>query len=563
MQLLGRLRIRTKLALLLALFVAGLVSLALIDARALERRMYADRVAKLEAAVDMAVSLAAGLDRQVTAGNLGRQDALEQLRTAVHTMRFDAGDGFITVLTSGGVVLAHGALPDREGKPAPARDAEGNSITDLISAVLRAGDTGTITFKGVRPGVDTPQPKVSFVRHFAPFDAVFISGAFTDDLRADVRERLVETAGVGGGILILVVVIAGLIDRDITRPLGRLRTAMAELAAGNLSTRIDGTGRRDEVGEMAATVQVFKDNAIEMERLRAERQASEQRLAEERRHTQLQLAQSFETRVGDIVAALASAATEMEATAVAMTRAAETAGRQASVVAAASEQVSGNVQAVAGATEELSGSVDEIGRQVTLSSTISGEAVTESERTDALVTSLVDTARRIGDVTGLISDIAAQTNLLALNATIEAARAGEAGKGFAVVASEVKNLAGQTARATDEISSQIAAIQSATGDTATAIRSIGGTIGRIRGIATTIASAVEEQGAATRDIARSVQQTAAGTAEVSGNIAGVSDAVSQTGQAAEDVLAAAGQLARQAESLRHEVTGFLAEMRTA
>ncbi|HAE49709.1 MAG TPA: hypothetical protein DCK97_20025, partial [Tistrella mobilis] len=367
MQLLGRLRIRTKLALLLALFVAGLVSLALIDARALERRMYADRVAKLEAAVDMAVSLAAGLDRQVTAGNLGRQDALEQLRTAVHTMRFDAGDGFITVLTSGGVVLAHGALPDREGKPAPARDAEGNSITDLISAVLRAGDTGTITFKGVRPGVDTPQPKVSFVRHFAPFDAVFISGAFTDDLRADVRERLVETAGVGGGILILVVVIAGLIDRDITRPLGRLRTAMAELAAGNLSTRIDGTGRRDEVGEMAATVQVFKDNAIEMERLRAERQASEQRLAEERRHTQLQLAQSFETRVGDIVAALASAATEMEATAVAMTRAAETAGRQASVVAAASEQVSGNVQAVAGATEELSGSVDEIGRQVTLS----------------------------------------------------------------------------------------------------------------------------------------------------------------------------------------------------
>jgi methyl-accepting chemotaxis protein len=253
----------------------------------------------------------------------------------------------------------------------------------------------------------------------------------------------------------------------------------------------------------------------------------------------------------------------MEATAVAMTRAAETAGRQASVVAAASEQVSGNVQAVAGATEELSGSVDEIGRQVTLSSTISGEAVTESERTDALVTSLVDTARRIGDVTGLISDIAAQTNLLALNATIEAARAGEAGKGFAVVASEVKNLAGQTARATDEISSQIAAIQSATGDTATAIRSIGGTIGRIRGIATTIASAVEEQGAATRDIARSVQQTAAGTAEVSGNIAGVSDAVSQTGQAAEDVLAAAGQLARQAESLRHEVTGFLAEMRTA
>ena len=285
--------------------------------------------------------------------------------------------------------------------------------------------------------------------------------------------------------------------------------------------------------------------------------------SEEKKRVMAKLAGDFEASVGTIVGMVSSAASEMSATAESLTSIAEKTSRQSVAVAAASEQASTNVQTVAGAAEQLSGSVVEISRRVASASAIAATAVAESARSNALVNGLADAAQRVGAVTSLIREIAAQTNLLALNATIEAARAGDAGKGFAVVASEVKALANQTARATEDISTQIAAIQGATNDTVTAIEAIGATIGQINEIAATIAAAVEEQGAATQEIARNIQQAAAGTGEVSSNIAGVTLAASETGTASGQVLAAARELSQQSERLNSEVYSFLSAVKAA
>jgi methyl-accepting chemotaxis protein len=262
-------------------------------------------------------------------------------------------------------------------------------------------------------------------------------------------------------------------------------------------------------------------------------------------------------RVKDVVGIVASAASEMEASAQSMSATAEETNRQSTAVAAASEQAATNVQTVASAAEELSASIREIQQQMATSARIAQQAVEQVDRTDTTVTGLVQAADKIGEVVNLISDIASQTNLLALNATIEAARAGEAGKGFAVVASEVKNLANQTAKATEEIGQQIAAMQTATGDSVQAIRGIGATIKQISEVTTTVASAVEEQGAATQEISRNVQQASAGTQEVSSNITGVSQAATQTGTAAGQVLSAARELAQQGQKLNTEIEAFL------
>jgi len=284
---------------------------------------------------------------------------------------------------------------------------------------------------------------------------------------------------------------------------------------------------------------------------------------EEKKRALARLASEFEETVGSIAGAVSSAAKEMEATASSLTQTAEKAGQRVAVVATASQAASVNVQAVAGATEELSNSVAEINRQVATSSTIATEAVAASARTNDLVNSLAEAAAKIGAVTDMINAIASQTNLLALNATIEAARAGDAGRGFAVVASEVKGLSGQTAKATEEISAHISAMQRATGDTVTAIQGISGTIGQISDIAKTIAVAVEQQGQATQEIARSVSQAAAGTSEVAGNINAVTHTIDATGTAAKEMLGAAGQLSKQAAVLRDKVGGFLSAVQAA
>jgi methyl-accepting chemotaxis protein len=348
----------------------------------------------------------------------------------------------------------------------------------------------------------------------------------------------------------------------VSTPIRRMTDAMGRLAAHDLSTAIECVGRKDEVGQMAGAVQVFKDSMIETDRLKAEQEKA-QRIAEARSAKIDDLTRDFEAKVAGVVQTVASQATQMESSALSMSATAEQATKQASAVAAASEESSTNVQTVASATEELSSSISEIGRQVSHSSQIAANAVSEAARANDMVQGLVSASQKIGEIVALINDIADQTNLLALNATIEAARAGEAGKGFAVVAAEVKNLATQTAKATEEIGTQISGIQGATQNAVQAIGSIGKTIGEIDQISTAIAAAVEEQGAATQEIARNVEEAAKGSQEVSSNIGGVTEAANGTGTAANQVLLVARELSEQSTTLRGVVQHFLTHVKAA
>lgn len=364
------------------------------------------------------------------------------------------------------------------------------------------------------------------------------------------------------GMTLSLGLLAAVVILFIVRPLTGVTGAIQKLANGELAVEIDGAGRRDEVGTLARSLNVFKRNMIAAEALAAE-QATERTIKERRTLVMEALVRGFESKVGGLVSMLSAGATELQATAQSMSSTASQTNQQATMVAASAEEASAGVQTVAAAAEELTASISEISRQVAHSATITNRAVADAQRTNVIVQALSEGAEKIGHVVGLISNIAGQTNLLALNATIEAARADDAGKGFAVVASEVKSLAQQTARATGEIGAQIAEIQSATKEAVDAIRAIVATITEVSSIATNIAAAVEEQGAATGEIARNVQQTAQAAADVTVNIGGVSQAANDTGAAASQVLGAATGLSEQSEQLAAEVDSFVAGVRVA
>jgi methyl-accepting chemotaxis protein len=501
---------------------------------------------------------AAGLERNHIQAAMAAKGISPELRAKMAELRgkVEAGWRLLRNLTG------------RKGVPEP-----------ILAAIKAANDDYFVAFlrqraaieKALADGVEPPLSDAEVVKvsnaaldvlvriPTAALDAVV---AHAEAQSADARTKLLLQAGVLLASLGLAAVGFLVAWRRIARPVDVISRAMLRVAQGDLSAEVPLRERGDEVGNLAAALAVFKENAIAKARIEAE-QATERQAKEERAQRVEELTRSFEAQVGHLVRALASAAEEMEATAQSLSATAEESSRQAGAVTSASEETSANVETVATATEELSSSSQEIARQVAQSAAIAGKAVEDARRTDATVQELADGAQKIGEVIGLIQDIAGQTNLLALNATIEAARAGEAGKGFAVVASEVKSLATQTAKATEEIAAQIAGIQGATRDAVEAIRSIAGTIEEISRIATAIAGAVEEQGSATLEIARNVQEAARGTQEVSGNIAGVTQASEAVGQAASQVFGAARDIAAQSSGLRQEVDGFLAAVNAA
>jgi methyl-accepting chemotaxis protein len=436
--------------------------------------------------------------------------------------------------------------------------------------------------------------------------SVLGGGAQISEMAAEIKNSAVEdekilsqathASVVTGSIILAGVLVVALaaggflawfIGGGIVHPIRGMTASMGELADGNHETEIPSQDRKDEIGKMAAAVQVFKDNMIENLRLqeeqkkadaelakaqeeeakreqeRAEAEAEQARIAKQRAETLDRLTTDFERVVNEALSVFSSASNQLESSAQELSATAEETSTQSTVVASASEEASTNVQTVATATEELSASVQEIGRQVSESARIAREAVEESDRANDKVRGLEAAAQKIGEVVELINDIASQTNLLALNATIEAARAGEAGKGFAVVATEVKSLADQTAKATDEIGGQITEIQSATADAVAAIDAIGTTIRSVDDISGSIAAAVEEQGASTQEIAINIQQVAQGSREVNSNISNVSEAAGKTGSAAVQVLSAAQSLGAQSDAFNRAVEDFLTNVKAA
>jgi methyl-accepting chemotaxis protein len=394
--------------------------------------------------------------------------------------------------------------------------------------------------------------------------------SFEDQYAAAAREKEASLDSavslpllIGAVTTVLLIALMMALGSSIRRPLRQMTGAMAELAAGKFDLVLPGIGRNDEIGAMAAALQVFKDNARRVSQMEAERNEAQTRLAAQRKAEMNKLADEFGAAVGDIVSAVSSASSELETAAATLTKTAEDTQQLSTTAAAASEQASANVQTVASAAGEVASSVNEISSRVQESSRIADEAVKQAERTDRLIADLMQAATRIGDVLKLISAIAEQTNLLALNATIEAARAGEAGRGFAVVAQEVKALATQTGKATDEISGQISGMQSATRESVAAIKEIGSTIGRIADIAATIAAAVEEQGTATQAIARNVHQASEGTTAVATNIGEVSRGARATESASTQVLASAKSLSGEGSKLKSHVDEFLQMVRAA
>ena len=441
------------------------------------------------------------------------------------------------------------------------RSAGSELPAEAVTRIAKLGeDAMRIAREGTLPISAELDSIIGKVVDFAKHRAQEENAAVLQELSS--AERNAMMIGISAALLLIGACVFSVFT--IARPMRALSASMEELAGGNFAVVLPGLGRKDEVGDVAGAVEKFKVVAEQKARDEAEAKIKQDQLAaQQRKADMIKLADTFESAVGEIIETVSSASTELEASASTLTSTAQRAQELTTMVAAASEEASTNVQSVASATEEMSSSVNEISRQVQDSSRMANEAVDQARKTNDRVGELSKAAARIGDVVELINTIAGQTNLLALNATIEAARAGEAGRGFAVVASEVKALAEQTAKATGEIGQQIGSIQAATQESVNAIREISGTIERLSEISSTIAAAVEEQGAATQEISRNVQQAALGTQQVSSNITDVQRGASETGSASSQVLSAAKSLSSDSNRLKLEVGKFLNTVRAA
>jgi methyl-accepting chemotaxis protein len=560
---LPKLTISRRIYLLIAVGFAGLLANTLLDSRELSSALKHQKQMELQHLTELAVAIAKDEFAASQKGDVSAAEAQKRALARIAALRYGSNDYFF-VNDMNNVTLMNPLSPQLNGKDMSGlKDANGKTFISDMSAEVRRSGAGFVDYQWLKPGSTAPSPKLTHVAGFSPWGWVIGTGVYIDDLDAQRAISTQHSLIVVATVTALTLLISSLVARSITRPLHRVTSTMKEIAEGRIDAEVPGVGRGDEVGEIAAAVEVFKTNAAARQRLETEQHEQEARSAALRRADTLQLADTFDNAIGRIIDAVSSSATELEASATSLTTTAARSQDRATVVAGASEEASTNVQSVASATEEMTSSVHEISRQVQESARIANEAVAQARQTNDSVGELANAAARIGDVVELINTIAGQTNLLALNATIEAARAGEAGRGFAVVANEVKALAEQTAKATGEISQQISGIQAATQQSVSAIQGIGETIAKMSEISSTIASAVEEQGAATQEISRNVQQAAHGTREVSANIVEVQRNATETGSASAHVLSAARSLSDDSRRLKDEVGRFLDSVRAA
>jgi methyl-accepting chemotaxis protein len=549
------------LALILGIISVAFVALSAMQAWQLRKIVVEERVNKAHDMVLGVIALIKRYDDEVQAGRLTLEQAQEAAKQAIRAIRWGESS-YYGVYRWDGVTLVH-ANPKNEGvNRYDMVDPSGvHSIAELIDRAKRGG--GTATYQVPRPGTEVPVPKLSYSMGYAPWQWAVQTGDFLDDVDAAVRGQMLWTGGSGFAVLLLVGAFVTVVGRGITRPLAAVCGTMDRLAADDVTVAVPFTDRHNEIGRIARAVELFKASAVERLRLAAEQKDQATHAAAAKQQAMNTLADAFEAEVTAAVGTVTRGVDQAETGAQSMASLVADMGRKTVGASAASQETSANISAAAAAAEELSTSIAEVAGQVAKSAAISRQAAEVAQRTDVTVQGLSAAAQKIGEVVALINDVASQTNLLALNATIEAARAGEAGKGFAVVASEVKSLATQTAKATEEIRSQIATMQGVTRDAVEAIRGIGAIVDEMDGISGAISAAVEQQRAATAAIAQNVSQAASGAQDVAASMADVSAAAKSSDTAAGEVLGVAQALTAQAVALRGAVIGFVAKVRAA
>ena len=554
------LNVRTKMLLAVLIPIAGMVAFALVGAFNNRDGLVEGRKEHAHQMVETGLSIFEHYRQLAETGKLSVEEAKERAKADVRDIHFGKGD-YVYAYDSKGILLVLGPKPSLEGLDrTQEKDVDGRFyVQDFLRVGLAGG--GFVTYTYPRPGQTERLAKIAAIERFAPWDLIVGCGVYVDDIDAAFRRQVTSYAIILGLVTLAILALSMQLVRGITRPLADITGAMDRLAHGERDIQVAYAGRQDELGKLAQALEVFRTNAVALDRQDEERRQAEVRAQETMAAERGAIASRFEERVMSLIQRSADATNELHGTARTMASVANQSMRQANSAAHAAHEATGNVQTVSAASEQLYASISEISRQVGEAARISTEASQETGRINTMMETLATTASRIGEVVSLVNDIASQTNLLALNATIEAARAGDAGKGFAVVAGEVKNLASQTGRATEEISSQVGAVQEETRRAVDAIRGVSSVIEQVRQISSGIASAVEQQGAATQEIARNVAAAAEGTGEVSRNVAGLTDAAATTGSVADKVLTSSGDLSQTAERVRQEIEGFLSGIR--
>jgi len=554
----GNLRISIKLLIMVALSVLAIGAVAAVGLMALKENLLEDREAKLKEIVRLARQVV-DFDYQASRkAGLSEAETVARAKALLHTLRYGNGD-YVFAYDHAGVAQAV-PNPKIEGlSQIDVKDADG---VLLIRDLIAAAKTGAlVSYRYPRAGSDQPLPKIGYTVEFAPYGWIIGSGIYIDDVETIFWRQVWQLGALIACALLLVIGASFLVGRSIVRPITAMTAAMRRLAGGDTATAIPARERRDEVGAMAQSVQVFKENMIEAERLRGEQAESEKRAAAERAAERGKVADLFDQSVQGAVDRVLHAGGEIQDRAIKTSQHQEVGSRRSLTVTDAASSTRERLQTLAAAAQEMSSSVTEISRGVSDAARASADAAKDSEGVAREIGDLAQSAKEIGTVVQIINDIAGQTNLLALNATIEAARAGEAGRGFAVVATEVKALASQTAQATVEITQKIGAIQERAGSAVTAATGVRGTIDRLAEMSSAVAAAVEEQAAVTADIARNVNEVMDDVGRISAGIGDIARTAIVTCGGAIEVLWASEDLDVTARGLRTDAAEFVHRIR--